>query len=148
LATIGAVTEAELPAIIKEMERRLRRREARRWARQLWAATYILLGLRHSPGMAQALLQGVRSMKESSTYQAILREGVQEGRREGFTEGAVNEARKLLLQLGSKKLGRPSSRTQAMLAKIADLDRLEALVKRLEKTESWAALLESRPHDD
>ena len=64
-------------------------------------------------------------MKESTTYQAILREGLQQGRQkgrqEGLAEGAVTEARKLLLRLGSKKLGRPSARTQAVLAKIADL---------------------------
>src|SRR4029077_10394431 len=114
LAPISAVTEGELPGIIKQMERRLRRREARRFAGQLWAATYILLGLRHSPAVAQALLQGVLSMKESTTYQAILQEGLQEG----LAEGAIKEARKLLLRLGSKQLGRPSARTEAALARI------------------------------
>jgi hypothetical protein len=133
LAPISAVPEGELPGIIKQMDRRLRQREVRRLAGQLWAATYILLGLRHSPAVAQALLHGVLSMKESTTYQAILQEGL--------VEGAVQEARKLLLRLGSKKLGRPSTRTQAALAKIADLGRLEALVERLETVESWRALL-------
>jgi len=139
LAPISAVAEGELPGIIKRMERRLRRREARRVAGQLWSATYILLGLRHSPTMAQGLLQGVLSMKESTTYQAILQEGL--------AEGAVNEARKLLLRLGTKKLGKPSTRTQAALAKIADLGRLEALVERLEIVESWQALLAEAPAD-
>jgi hypothetical protein len=99
----------------------------------------ILLGLRHSPAVAEALLQGVLSMKESTTYQAL----VQEGLREGRALGAVLEARKLLLRLGSKKLGRPSARTQAALAKITDLGRLEALVERLETVESWHALLDA-----
>jgi len=78
-------------------------------------------------------------MKESTTYQAILQEGL--------AEGAVNEARKLLLRLGTKKLGKPSTRTQAALAKIADLGRLEALVERLEIVESWQALLAEAPAD-
>jgi predicted transposase YdaD len=133
LAPISAVTEGELPGIIKQMERRLRRPEARRRAGQLWAATYILLGLRHSPTVAQALLQGVLSMKESTTYQAILQEGL--------AEGAVKEARKLLLRLGTKQLGRPSARTQGALEKIADLSRLEALIDRLRTVKSWHALL-------
>lgn len=137
LAPISAVTEAELSGIIRKMESRLRRREAQRWAPQLWAATYILLGLRHSPAVAQTLLQGVRSMKESTTYQAILKEGLQEG----LAEGAVKEARKLLLRMGSKHLGRPSARTQTALAKIADLGRLEALIERLGTVQSWHALL-------
>lgn len=149
LTPISAVTEGELPGMIKQMERRLRRREERRLAGELWAATYLLLGLRHSPAVAQALMQGVLSMKESTTYQAILQEGLQEGRQkgrqEGLAEGAVTEARKLLLQLGSKKLGRPSARTQAALAKIADLGRLEALIGRLELVENWHALLAEAP---
>ena len=133
LAPISAVTEGELPGIINQMERRLQRREVRRLAGQLWAATYILLGLRHSPAAAQALLQGVLSMKESTTNQAILQEGL--------VEGAVKEARKLLLRLGSKQLGRPSARTRVALAKIADLNRLEALIERLGTVESWHTLL-------
>ncbi len=133
LAPVSAVTKGELPDIIRQMEKRLRRPEARRLAGQLWAATYILLGLRHSPAVAQALLQGVRSMKESTTYQAILQEGL--------VEGAVHEARKLLLRMGNKKLGRPSARVEAALRKITDLDRLESLIERLGTVEIWHALL-------
>jgi predicted transposase YdaD len=149
LAPISAVTEEELPGIIKKMDRRLRRREARRLAGQLWAATYVLLGLRHSPAVAHALLQGVLSMKESSTYQAIVQEGLQEGLQkglqEGRMEGAVQEARKLLLRLGSKQLGPPSARTQATLARISDLERLETLIERLGAVETWHALLAENP---
>jgi predicted transposase YdaD len=72
-------------------------------------------------------------MRESTTYQAILEEGRQ--------EGSVEEARKLLLSLGSKKLGKPSERLQAKLAKIADLNRLETLIMRVDTTQSWQALL-------
>ena len=42
------------------------------------------------PAAAQALLQGVLSMKEAATYQATLQEGLQEG----LAAGAVEEARK------------------------------------------------------
>jgi predicted transposase YdaD len=144
LAPISAVTESELPGIIEEMERRLRR-DVRRLAGQLWAATYVLLGLRHSPAAAQILLRGVHSMKESATYQAIVQEGRQEGLQKGLATGAVQEARKLLIRLGSKQLGRPSARTRAALDKIADLERLEALIDRLDSAESWHALLAEAP---
>ncbi len=137
LAPISAVTERELPGVIAKMEKRLRRRDARRGAGQLWAATYVLLGLRYPPAAAQALLQGVLSMKESTTYQAILQEGA--------TEGAVQEARKLLVRLGTKRLGAPSARTQAALTKITDLGRLETLIDRLGTVESWHALLAKVP---
>src|SRR5260370_2173602 len=70
LAPISAVTDAELPGIIGQMEGRLRRREARHLADQLWAATYFLMGLRHSPAIAPALLPRVRSLKAPPTHQA------------------------------------------------------------------------------
>jgi hypothetical protein len=133
LAPISAVTEAELPAIIKEIDERLRRRPLRALARQLWSATYLLLGLRYSPGVAQALLRGVLSMKESSTYQAILAEG--------RTEGAVSEARKLLLLQGTNRFGPPPARVQRALDHITDLNRLEELSVQLLQADGWHDLL-------
>ncbi len=83
LAPLGAVTEAQLPGIIKAMSRRLRSRRLSALAGKLWAATYILMGVRYPEALTQELLRGVLSMKESVTYQAILREGHAEGRAEG-----------------------------------------------------------------
>ena len=79
LAPISAVTAAELPGIIERMKQRLRGRGGRQQAELVWAAAYILLGLRHSPALAAQLFRGVVSMKESSTYQAILEEGARRG---------------------------------------------------------------------
>src|SRR5687767_9244117 len=78
--------------IIQRMEQRLQRRGSRRQAPAVWAAAYLLLGLRYSPNLVAGLFRGVMSMKVSSTCQAIL----EEGRTEGRTEGAVAEARKVL----------------------------------------------------
>jgi predicted transposase YdaD len=80
-------------------------------------------------------------MKESTTYQAILQEGLKEGEQ----KGEVKEARKLLLEWGSELLGQPNARTQARLAKIDDLERLEALFKRLRTVASWQTLLADAP---
>src|SRR5206468_7896545 len=128
LAPISAVREAELPGIIERMNERLSKRQARRLAPQLWASTYILLGLNHSAAVAHALMQGVLSMKESATYQAILQEGLQEG----LAAGAVGEARRLLLRIGTKHLGRPGARIQAALDRITDVERLEAMIDRVD----------------
>jgi predicted transposase YdaD len=135
LAPISAVTEAELPGIIKQMGKRLERHQARRMADDLWVSTDILMGLRYPQALVQTLLRGVRSMKESSTYQAIVEEGRQEGRIEAF--------RKVLLQLGTDQFGEPSSRTQKAIAKLADPERLEALIRLVHKVDSWQALLTS-----
>src|SRR5260370_15948761 len=65
----------------------------RKYAEDIWSAAFILLGLRYSRELARHLLRGVRSMKESVTYQAILEEGEEKGK----IEGALAEARKFLL---------------------------------------------------
>jgi hypothetical protein len=129
LAPISAVTKGELPGIIQRMERRLSSREARKQAPVVWGAAYILLGLRYSAALAQQLFRGVVSMKESSTYQAILE------------EGAVAEARKLLRRLGARPFGPPDDQTLATIDAIDDLARLEELVEGVWSAASWQSLL-------
>jgi predicted transposase YdaD len=140
LAPISAVTEADLPGIIQRMERRLRSPRGRRQAQVVWAAAYILLGLRYSPALAAHLFRGVVTMKESSTYQAILEEGRAEGRREGRTEGAVAEARRVLRLLGDDAFGPPNARAAALIERLNDLARLEELLKRVRTAGSWQEL--------
>jgi predicted transposase YdaD len=137
LAPISAVTEAELPGIIKEMRRRLSSRRLQRLAPQVWSATFILMGLRWPRELTEQLLQGVRSMKESVTYQAIL----EEGRDEGRDEGALAEAKKLLRMQGVGCFGPFDAQTAAALDRINDLPRLEELLVRLPHVGSWQELL-------
>jgi predicted transposase YdaD len=76
-------------------------------------------------------------MKESSTYQAIL----EEGRMEGRTEGAVDEARKVLRLLGDHAFGPPDSRTAAAIEQLNDLTHLEDLLQHMRTATSWQELL-------
>jgi predicted transposase YdaD len=133
LAPISAVTPAELPGIIKRIEQRLGSRRGRKQAPMVWAAAYILLGLRYSPALAAQLFRGVLSMKESSTYQAILEEGE--------TKGAVAEAKKVLRLQGDDAFGPPDARTAALIERLEDLGRLEDLLKRVRRAGSWQELL-------
>jgi len=133
LAPISAVTEVELPGIIKRMEERLSSRRWRKQASLVWGASYILLGLRYSPALSAQLFRGVVSMKESSTYQAILEEG--------RSEGAVAEAKKVLRLQGNKVFGSPDGRTSAAIERISDLAQLEDLLERLPSAPSWQDLL-------
>jgi hypothetical protein len=133
LAPISAATEAEVPGRIKQMEERLDRPKARRKAPELWAATRILMGLRYSREFAEQLLRGVRSMKESVTYQAILEEGEAKGELKGV--------KKALLRLGEKHFGPPDPTTVTALEGIDDLVKLESLLDKLENVDSWQALL-------
>jgi predicted transposase YdaD len=141
LAPISAVTETELPGIIKRMEQRLSSRRGRKQALLMWGAAYILLGLRYSPALAAQLFRGVMSMKESSTYQAILEEGRQEGRQEGRSEGALVEAKKLLRIVGDRQFGPPDAPTAETIEGIEEVARLENLASRLQEVKSWQELL-------
>jgi hypothetical protein len=136
LAPISAVTEADLPGIIKRMEQRLSGRRGRKQAQRVWAAAYILLGLRYSPALAAQLFRGVVSMKESSTYQAILEEGRTEGRAQGLAE-----ARELLRVLGARVFGPPNAQAAAAIEAIGELAKLEELRERLQTARNWQELL-------
>ncbi len=72
-------------------------------------------------------------MKESTTYQYILEEGAQKGRAE--------EARRMLVILGSKRFGEPDAQTQAALDAITSPQQFEQLAARLLEVESWQELL-------
>jgi predicted transposase YdaD len=90
-------------------------------------------------------------MRESTTYQAILREGRQEGiivgREEGIMEGRIegriDEARRFFLRLGTKRFGEPDATTLTVIEAIKDLDRFEALGDRILDAgiQSWDDLL-------
>jgi len=64
-------------------------------------------------------------MKESSTYQAILR------------EGRVEEARHLLLRLGEAKFGLPDELTLSVINRTSELEPLEEAVVQLLSADSW-----------
>lgn len=139
LAPLTAVSEPGLPGMIRRMGDRINREVPSRAAR-LWAASYVLMGLRFPDDLVDGLLEGVQNMKESTTYQKILKEGREEGRE----EGRVAEARRFLVLLGSERLGAPDDVTAAALEAIPSAERLEALGRRLIKDPnigSWADLL-------
>jgi hypothetical protein len=58
-------------------------------------------------------------MKESTTYQAILR------------EGRVSEAQRLLLLQGEIRFGSPDERIQGTIQAIRDVEHLENLIRRV-----------------
>jgi hypothetical protein len=125
LAPLSGVSLDALPSVIHRMEERLTREAPPADAAKLWAATYILMGLRFPAAFAGQLLKGVRVMKESTTYQAIL----------------ADEAKRIMLRQGTKRFGPPHARTRAAIEAITDVDRLEQLTERLLDVSSWDELL-------
>ncbi len=82
-------------------------------------------------------------MQESTTYQAILREGRNEGLIEGRNEGRIAGEQQLLIRLGTKRFGKPDAPTLAAIEAIRDIERLEALGERIVDPEvrDWSGLL-------
>lgn len=134
LAPISAVTEKELPDVLRRMKKRLDRGKRRSQTERLWTATYLLMGLRYELAFARALLQGVLGMEESVTYQAIIAEGAR--------KGAIEEARKILLRQGQQQFGEPvPTWARKALEATHDLEQLEQLTERLLAVRSWEDLL-------
>jgi predicted transposase YdaD len=102
----------------------------------LWAATYVLMGLKYKTPLIDHLLDGMQSMKESVTYQKILREG--------RAAGLVAEEMKLFKRLATKRFGKPSNQILAVLNGIIDVQRLEELSDRMLEAKSWDELLGQR----
>jgi len=143
LAPLCYVHPSELPEIVRRMERRIEAESDDVGA--IWTATYLLMGVRYEQSLIRTLLKGVRKMRESVTYQAILEEGEAIGEARGEAIGeARGEARgemKMLLLWGSKRLGEPDANTLATLQSITQVEVLERLGIRLLEVESWSELL-------
>jgi hypothetical protein len=137
LAPLGDVGPDELPGVLAQVKRRLEHEAAPPEAADLWSATFILMGLRYEQALIQRLVQGVRTMKESVTYQAIL----QEGEAQGEAKGKAEEARRLLLLLASDQFGEPPAEVKAALDAVADVSRLEELALQVRHVASWQELL-------
>jgi len=127
LAPLGDVTPDALPAVIQKLDERFSDEAPPGEAATLWTSTYILMGLRFPAEIVSRLVQGVSGMRESSTYQLILSE----------------EARKLILRLGTRRFGPPDQHTQTILDEISSTERLEQLADRLLDVSGWQELLAS-----
>ena len=73
--------------------------------------------------------------RESVTYQAILREGAR--------EGSANEARKILLTQGRKRLGPTNAAIEETVNNTAEIEHLEKLIDKLFEVKSWEELLDA-----
>ena len=148
LAPLCDVSPEALPDIIRKMEHRIEE-SAPAEAGTLWTSAYILMGLRYPREFAAQLLKGVRAMKESSTYQAILEEGEAKGEAKGRVEGEargeaigrVEGERRVLLRLGAKRFGEPDVITLEAIQAISTTEQLDLLSDRLLEVETWAELM-------
>ena len=134
LAPLADVERARLPEIVRRIDQRFAEEVPPSDIGDLWSATLVLLGLRYyDEHEGKQLLRGVRGMRESSTYQAILEEGRVEGR--------IREARQIVLELGTGKFGAPDAETVATMERLNDLDTLHRLALGVLRASNWQELL-------
>ncbi len=140
LAPLTDVKEESLRELVQRMAERINSVPPTR-ADKLWGATYLLMGLRYPEALATHLLEGVANVTQSTTYQAILREG----RNEGLIEGRLSGERRILIRLGTKRFGPPEAAMLAAIEAIQDVNRLELLGERILEpdVQSWVDLLRS-----
>jgi hypothetical protein len=128
----GMPLRQALASVIRRVEERLTAEASREDAAKLLTAVYVLTGLRVRQAVVEELFRGVQTMRESSTYRAIL------------AEGRIEGVRKTLLQLARKRFGRPTKGITAALTAISDPDRLDRMTDRLLTVSSWQELLDTQ----
>jgi hypothetical protein len=121
--------EEALTDVIRRMDQRLQHETSPQLATLLLNAAYILTGLRLPRERATRLFQGVRAMRESSTYQAILE------------EGAMEHSQRMILRLGRQKFGPASDAIVAAIKGITNLERFERLFDRILTVSTWDELV-------
>src|SRR5205823_5222057 len=133
----GASLEDGLAAVIQRMVERVMSEAAPEKAKLLLTASYILTGLRVHRDVALNLFRGVRAMRESDTYLAILDEGRDEGRLEELRAG--------ILEQGRIRFGPPDESLRAEINALTDLERFRRMRARLvaPNLSSWQELLQT-----
>ncbi len=125
----GVPVETALAHVVQRLVERLLGEAPAESARTLLTAAFVLTGLRIGRHIVRRLFQGVQGMRDSDTYMAIL------------DEGRLEEAKKLILQLGQEQFGAPDESVTAALNGLEDLERLERMGVRLLRAASWREVL-------
>jgi len=139
LAPLADVSERGMPALLRRMNERFRREATPAEAEELLQATTVLMGIRFDKGAIARILKGLDPMIKSSWYE-LLEDKRIEGQEQGLEQGRSQEAQRLLMLQGRKRLGEPDAATVSVLEQ-ASLAELETLAVTLLEVESWADLL-------
>jgi predicted transposase YdaD len=129
----GTRPATELRGVVDRLLDRIRHEAPPSEVAAYEAASYILTGLRVPQSVVTDLFRGVREMRESSAYQAILEEGRE--------EGALRTARAMLLRQGRVRFKATGPDVEAAVQAINDLPRLERMGERLVTAGSWQEVL-------
>lgn len=136
LAPLASVDQAQLSSIMAQIIERFRREADDPTASELRNVLTMLLNLRYDEEEVQAMLLDridLNELRDTPVYRAIASLSREEGR--------IEEARRLLVELGTEKLGVPDEATAATLSATDDIVTLEQLLRRLLTASTWQELL-------
>ncbi|MFN0073782.1 MAG: hypothetical protein ACKVVP_20060 [Chloroflexota bacterium] len=137
LAPLADVSTSRIAEIVRATLRRISDDAPFSDTSILDVGTYILMGLKYPSQVVDQLFPGISTMRESSTYMAILNEGEARGR----TEGRAEEAKNLLILMGTAKFGEPDPAIRSAIERIDNIERLERMGPRLFSVSTWTDLL-------
>jgi hypothetical protein len=127
LALLTDEASGRLGELVDRMDARMRAEHVPDVTRVLvHTSGMLLLGLRYDAVEIQNAFVRARGMKESTTYQAILREGRQEGRQEGLIAGRQED----LLDILRERFGVVPPEVEARVRATTDAARLRDALRR------------------
>ena len=141
LAPLAAQTPDEASELVRVVHNRFDSEADIEQARELSAATFILLGLKYDKAFIETLTKGIQKMRESVTYQMILDEGREQGRDEGRDEGRIQEARENILALGTRRYGTPTDAQRTRIQSENSRTQLEIWLLSLLDATDWDSML-------
>jgi predicted transposase YdaD len=145
LAPLASIDRTQVSAVMTQVYERLRRVADESTASELRNVLTLLLNLRYDEEEVRAMLVDLDELRDTPVYRAIARmgreEGLEAGREEGREEGRQSEAQRLLIELGTEKLGPADRATTAALGEVQELAQVERLLRRLFTASTWQELL-------
>ncbi|MFO0048550.1 MAG: DUF4351 domain-containing protein, partial [Pseudanabaena sp.] len=128
------VNEGNKERLLQDIAQKIDEIPEQKTRQTIGAATFVLAGLVLEENIIKQILRR-DIMRESVTYQAILREGRQEGRKEGRKEGLVA----IVLRLLTHKFGTLPPKLHTRITRL-HIPRLESLAEAILDFQSLADL--------
>ncbi len=127
LSVLADDAKDHLEDVVVQMDRRLRDEPTPDSTRRLLlASSFILSGLRYNEVEIQSAFLRVMGMKESVTYQAILREG----RSEGLASGTIAARQSALIDILEERFGVVPPELAETIRASSDAAKLQAAIRR------------------
>jgi hypothetical protein len=135
-ATLAKVRKEDIPKIVERIEERLAKEADPDVAREIRTDAWFLMGLRFSEEFALSCPWRRELMHQSSTYQWVLDEGIEQG----IEQGIVIGKRDALFKLGQRKFGPVTKANQKAMNAIVNAEQLDRLIDQIDHVKSWNEL--------